>query len=524
MKIKVGNVEKEMKLMNQLFHQNNNSEVVIRGQILIKTFPNIIPFYNILGLTYKKIGKQKEAINVLKSGLFQDQNAISVLTNLADLYRETFKLKEAEELLTKSLKLDNKDIYGLISYGKLKTTQGKFLEAIKYFKKASEIKYNFDDVIVRIGSCYLSINDFENAKKYFEKAVYSKSENLGVHFSYSQMIDYSKDKKHQDYMLKKLEEKDLDETIKGPLYFAIAKSFSDQKNYKEESKFLKLGNDSINTTIISNKILNKEKRELDELKSIFADFNFENILIKKNIFSKNIIFVVGLPRSGTTLTHQIIASHSKVKGVGETNVLHSYFTPNIKNNILKEKLFSNGKLNEDFISELSLKLSKNYEYFSKEKIIVDKSPFNFWWLGFIKILFPNAKIIHLNRNLKDTVFSIYRSLFGTRKMDWSYNQKNIIDYTKIYIETMNFWRKKFPDFIYELSYESLVSNQKKESEQLIEFCDLKWEEQCLEFYNSATAIHTMSIYQTRKPIYKSSININEKYTEFSDFFKKIDNL
>ena len=145
------------------------------------------------------------------------------------------------------------------------------------------------------------------------------------------MVDYSKDKKHQDYMLKKIKEKDLGEIIKGPLYFAIAKSFSDQKNYEKESKFIKLGNDAINTTIISNKILNKERRELEELKSIFSDFNFKNTKIKKDIFSKNIIFVVGLPRYGTTLTHQIIASHSKVKGVGETNVLHSYFTPNIKN-------------------------------------------------------------------------------------------------------------------------------------------------------------------------------------------------
>ena len=149
--------------------------------------------------------------------------------------------------------------------------------------------------------------------------------------------------------------------------------------------------------------------------------------------------------------------------------MHSYFTPNIKNNIKKKKIFFNGKLNEDFISELSLKLSKDYEYFSKEKIIIDKSPFNFWWLGFIKILFPNAKIIHLNRNLKDTVFSIYRNLFGTRKMDWSYNQKNIIDYIKIYREIMNFWKKKFPSFIYELKYENLINNQQKETEKLLKF-------------------------------------------------------
>ena len=99
---------------------------------------------------------------------------------------------------------------------------------------------------------------------------------------------------------------------------------------------------------------------------------------------------------------------------------------------------------------------------------------------------------------------------------------NIIKTSSFYC-TKSWPNTKFPDFIYELNYENLINNQQKETEKLIKFCDLEWEEQCLKFYN-ATPIQTVSIYQTRKPIYKSSININEKYSEFSDFFKKIDNL
>ena len=97
MEIKIGNIESEIKYMDRLFSTNNHSELIIRGQILIKKFPKIVPFYNLLGLTYKKIGKQKEAIKVFKSGIFHDPNAISIMTNLADLYRDTSKLKEAEE-------------------------------------------------------------------------------------------------------------------------------------------------------------------------------------------------------------------------------------------------------------------------------------------------------------------------------------------------------------------------------------------------------------------------------------------
>ena len=297
-----------------------------------------------------------------------------------------------------------------------------------------------------------------------------------------------------------------------------------KKKYEKAYEFLKLGNDTINTIVYNKKLLEREKDNLEKIKWIFSDFNFDNISINKNIYEKNIIFVVGLPRSGTTLTHQIIASHSKVVGVGETKVLHAYFLPNMKKSNFKEKIFSNGKLNHDFISDLSITLSKNYEYFSKSKIIVDKSPFNFYWLGFIKILFPNAKIIHVNRNIKDTALSIYKNLFGPRKMDWTYSQENIVGYIKIYKEVMNFWKTKFPDSIYELSYEQLVNNQEEDSKRLIKFCGLEWEEECLNFHNSSTPIHTVSLYESRKPIYKSSINLNTKYSKYLDFFEKLDKL
>ena len=524
MEIKIGNIESEIKYMDRLFSTNNHSELIIRGQILIKKFPKIIPFYNLLGLSYQKIGKQNAAINIFQSALFNEPNVTSAMTNLADVYRDINKLKEAEELLLKALKLNSKDIFALISYGKLKIAQTKSHEAIIYFKKVAEIDDSFNDVLLRIASCYLSINDFDNAKKYFEIIVYRNPANPGAHYSYSQMIDYSNDKKHQEHMLKTHDDRSLDKNKLGPMYFALAKSFSDQKNYEKAHEFIKLGNDITYTIVHNKKTLEREKRDLEKIKLIFSDFNFDNISINKNIYEKNIIFVVGLPRSGTTLTHQIIASHSKVVGVGETKVLHAYFLPNMKKSNFKEKIFSNGKLNHDFISDLSITLSKNYEYFSKSKIIVDKSPFNFYWLGFIKILFPNAKIIHVNRNIKDTALSIYKNLFGPRKMDWTYSQENIVGYIKIYKEVMNFWKTKFPDFIYELSYEQLVNNQEEDSKKLIKFCGLEWEEECLNFHNSSTPIHTVSLYESRKPIYKSSINLNTKYSKYLDFFEKLDKL
>ena len=523
MEIKIRNIESEIKYMDRLFSTNNHSELVIRGQILLKKFPKIVPFYNLLGLTYKKIGKQEEAIKVFKSCLFNEPHTISVMTNLADVYRDVNKLKESEELLLKVLKIKNKDIFALNSYGKLKRVQGKSQEAIIYFKKVAEIDNSFDDVLIRIASAYASINDFDNAKKYFEIAAYKNPTHIGAQYSYSQMIDYSNDKKHQEHMLKTLDDSSLDKNKLGPMYFAIAKSFSDQKNYEEAHKYFKLANDVMNSKV-KDKILNREISDVKKLKSIFSNFNFEYNLSHLDLYRKNLVFIVGLPRTGTTLTHQIIASHPSIRGVGESNVLHAYFVPNLKKENFKSNFFKNNKLDEKYLSELSLKLSNNYEYFSKDKIILDKSPYNFFWIGFIKILFPNAKIIHMNRDIKDTALSIYNNLFGTAKMDWTYSQENIIRYIKIYKEIMSFWKEKIPNYIYDLQYEDLVNNQEEVSKKIIQFCDLEWNEKCLKFYESTSPVRTVSLHQSRQPMYKKSVNLNSKYTKYQDFFEKLDKL
>ena len=523
MKLTIGNIEEELKFMHKLYVENRFSEIVIRGQILNKKFPKILPFYNILGLSYAKIGKDLLAAKVFKKGLFYNGNEISLLTNLADTFRNLNKLKDSESLLIKALKINDKDLYALISYARLKISQGKAEESIKYFKEVYKIDKNFDDVIVRIANAYLSIRNFDEAKKYFEIAVYETPLKVGADYSFSQMVDYSKDNKHQKHMLEKLNDKNLEKIIKGPLYFAIAKSFNDQKNYDEAFKYFKLGNADMNSRV-KDKILQREKNDFNELKKIFNNFNFEKNHNVKNLYDKKLIFVLGLPRTGTTLTHQIIASHPKVRGVGESNVLHAYFLPNIKKEDFINNIHENNVLNEKFISSLSLKLGKNYEYFSKDKIILDKSPFNFFWIGFIKLMYPNAKVIHMNRDIKDTALSIFNNLFGSVKMDWTYSQRNIINYIKIYKDVMNFWKNKIPNYIYDLKYEDLVNDQENISRQILKFCDLKWDDNCLKFYKTAAPVHTVSLHQSRQPIYKKSINSNINYSKYKDFFDELEKL
>ena len=150
--------------------------------------------------------------------------------------------------------------------------------------------------------------------------------------------------------------------------------------------------------------------------------------------------------------------------------------------------------------------------------MTDKAPLNFRWIGFIKNIFPNAKIIHCNRDPKNNCFSIFKNLFEGG-LNFSYNQNDLVKYYKSYLNLMEFWKSKYSDSIFDIKYENLISNSEEEIKKIIKFCNLEWEDNCLSFHNNKTPIKTMSTAQARKPIYKSSI---KGFDKFKDYFSILD--
>ena len=155
-------------------------------------------------------------------------------------------------------------------------------------------------------------------------------------------------------------------------------------------------------------------------------------------------------------------------------------------------------------------------YKFSENIVTEKDPLNFKWIGFINLIFPNSKIIHCYRNLEDNFLSIYKNFFP-EGLSWSNNEENLVDYIRNYKSLMDYWKKKFPNTIYDLSYEKLISDQNIEIKKLIKFCNLEWQEQCLNFHKTKRSIKTLSVAEARKPIYKSSLSGS---SNFKPFFKK----
>ena len=161
------------------------------------------------------------------------------------------------------------------------------------------------------------------------------------------------------------------------------------------------------------------------------------------------------------------------------------------------------------------------EYKINETYITDKAPLNFYWIGYIKIFFPNSKIIHCSRNAKDNCLSLYKNFFEG-KLDFCYSEHNLNSFFKLYKDLMNFWTETSSNEFLNINYEDLINNQKDEIKKLLSFCELSWNDACLNFTKNKNPIKTVSVSQARSPMYKSSIKSSDKYKSyFSNLFENL---
>ena len=513
--IDINYIKSELVKIQKYFLEQKFEKVVEKTKKLMKKDPYQVPFYNYIGLAYRQLGQNLNAENTFKKGLKIFPNNISIICNLGALYRVMAKFAEAEYYLRRGLELKKDDFNILCNYGNLKRDLNKNEEAIKYYKEAYKINSLNETLLINLAGAFGINAEFEESRKVLKEIHVNFPKNTKADFMYSSIHSYQEDDNHRNQMINKLK-LNLHQQDMVYLNFAIAKSYSDIKNYSESSKYFINANK--NQFNISNYSFENELKIFNIIKDRFKNFEFKNLYPS---VEPNLIFIVGLPRSGTTLTHQIVSSHSKVYGAGELPIIINLFNNKIKDTSFLDKIFQDKDYDKNvFIQKFSQQVEKLFTQFDS-KIILDKSPLNFIWIGFIKLLFPKAKIIHCKRNLRDVGLSIYKNFFDGGHLPWSYNEETLIKFIEAYKDLMNFWNEKLPNQIYSCEYENLVSNKLQETKKMIAFCNLEWEENCADHTNNDAVIKTVSISQARKPVYKSSIKLSDNYLNYLDFLKKL---
>ncbi len=513
-------IDKKINQINIKLNLKKFDEVISECKKLIKKEPIISILYNICGLALQGKKEHKESFNFFSKAIEINKNDFAAKINLANSYMYLNDFKNAEKLFQSLLVEQPKDYILIANYANFKRKIKDFKSAVKLYETSAKLSKNQHMILNDLAKSYQNIGEFEKSRKTYEKILDQNPNSIEAHISLNRLIDYSKNQDHLNIMLDLYNKLELNFNDKALICFAIGKAYEDVKNYKESFLFFKKGNELMES--LNNFNLEKELKLLKNIKKSFEIL--DNGINKKKFDQRKIIFICGLPRSGTTLVEQILSSHNEVIGIGEVEYLEKSINnlfiqdDKILNQILKENIdIDKNVLNEMYFNYLDL-----YNY--KSNVITDKTPHNFRWIGFIKVFFPNAKVVCCERNIKDNFLSLYKNYFASMKhMGWCFNPKNIVKYCNMYFELKIFWEKKYPNFLYQLDYDKLVVDSENEIKKLLEFCDLSWDQKCLSHHkNSKAVINTVSIYQARKPIYSTSSNLSNFYEErLSNYFEEL---
>tara|TARA_B110000483_G_C18199098_1_gene544396 strand:+ start:2230 stop:3909 length:1680 start_codon:yes stop_codon:yes gene_type:complete len=482
--------------------------------------------YNNLGTIKFLQFEMDEALEFYKKAFKINPKYVPVINNISAFYHRQFRDEECMKFTKLALSLEPKNLTSKVNYAKALAISNKPYESIDIFIEILKIQSDANNY-KNLGTAYRNIGELEKSYHCFEKALTYDKNDIGAFFN----LSASKLNKPNEAFLSQFEKtlkssKDLVYSDKAAIAFALYNNYDKLKDYNKAGKFLLLGNKFLDNWIKAD--INDEEKFLDEIKKIFTqEFIKKNTVfpIAKSTKLPNPIFILGMPRSGTTLCEQILSSHSKVFGGGELQNLIDISEIGNTVNVNSQHISSyKEKLNKmtpeilrqkknDYINKLN-KISSEHAY------VTDKMPHNFVLIGFIKILFPNAKIIYCQRNKMDNCFSLFTHKFVDKSHGYCYNQRTLIKYYDLHVKLMEYWLNIFKDQIYVLNHEKLIEDQDKYSREIVNYCDLEWDPACLEFYKTKREVQTASNEQVREPINKKSFAAWKKYETFLEPLKK----
>jgi tetratricopeptide (TPR) repeat protein len=473
--------------------------------------PGHIQAGNSLGTIYQAMGQHENALAFYEHALATSPNFIDALFGKASVLIELSRHQEAIELLRRVIELSPQFIPAYINLASALMTFSAPEEALHCCNKALQLQPNNIDAIALSARIEQHAGEIEQAYQRLKPFMSSGIINANLAVAYGEVCrSMDRSDEATDILEKLLSGKNnLPVTSRRSLHFCLGSLHDKTGNYDAAFSNYKAGNEL--RTIEWDPQANQA--QIDEVIRVFSK-EFMATVPHSTTHSNRPVFVLGMPRSGTSLVEQILASHPAVFGAGELPVLlrMAYNLPAfLKTDLDYPECVT--RLHQGTIDQIAAHYLKHLQKLSPDAPhVVDKMPGNFNFIGLIDILFPGAHIIHCTRDPLDTCLSCYFQDFS-RTQEFSYNLTHLGLYYRDYIRLMAHWKNVARIPILDVSYEDLVNNQEDASKRLIEFCDLEWDKRCLQFHRTERFVATASYDQVRRPIYKSSTRRRDKYRE-----------
>lgn len=432
---------------------------------------------------------------------------------LAHICAQSGRHEEAEALWRQALAIDPSSIDAQMSLAGSFQMAGKLERAKKAYRQVIKQHNDFHIAKYLLANILKSQGEIANATTLYREIMVQQPEYTQAHFTYSGVHRYAdRTDPHIDTMLALYQRKDLNPEGRIHLAFALGKAFEDIAEYAQAFDYLQDGNErrhrEFRYDIESDRLL---------FDNIIDTFSSDAIAQFRDSGqdSRRPIFIVGMPRSGTSLVEKIIASHSEVFGGGELEYMFALGTQNVLS-----KMNGPGRVSlTDFPPGMFAEIGKAYldriaAVNGNAGRVTDKMPFNMMMIGLIKLVLPNAKIIHCVRDARDTCFSIYKQNFTSGSYRFAYGLRSIAQFHNQYARLMRHWHTVLPGEIYDVNYERLVSDPAAAIRELLAACDLDFQDACLQFQKTKAVVTTASASQVRRPMYTSSVAMWKNYSPY----------
>jgi tetratricopeptide (TPR) repeat protein len=499
-------------LGNVLVDRGRPQEAASAYSRALKLSPGHPMLLNNLGNALHLLGDYERAVHWITKAIVNDPDYSDAYNNLGNALGRLGKFKDAVENYDKAIELNPDVPESHFNRGHALTDLGDIDEAVKSYDKAIELNPGYAQAHYNRGIALEELGETVQAKGSYNEAIRLKPDAAVIHRHLSGVKHYETVDSQIELMENLLERLRPNNPDRVHLYFALAKAYSDLGEFDHSFEHLTEAN-RLRKKHLKYKIHDDQKLAT----TIKKTFNVELVdLDRLNASDSSLIplFIVGMPRSGTSLVEQILASHSEVHGAGELECVNKILRPFLSSLDNKTRKIDSKKNFQKTISTLRDSYLETLSGLNvAEAFIVDKMPLNFLWVGYILQAFPEAKVIHTTREARATCWSIYKQYFSSTGNGYAYDLKDIAAFYKLYVDLMGFWNEQYPGRIYDLCYEYLTEDQERNIRKLLAYCDLKWEPQCLEFHKTKRVVKTASATQVRQRMYQGSSDAWRQYAD-----------
>lgn len=471
----------------------------------------------LVGLVEKAANRPARAIKAFAKAIGLDDKRYDAAVELAGQYLRSQQFGEAAALLERfESQMQNSPRY-LDMAGTIYTNAGLPEKGWPLYKKANELQPEVDSLQANLAACSVYVGRIDDARDIYRQLLQKHPNHQRNHYELSR-LGVATDTKHVEQMRAILESTTLKPDQNIYLYYAIGKELEDLGQWDEAFRYYKLAGDA--AAGVANYDVQTDLALIDKIIEVC---NADWLADRPNdtaahAWGKTPIFVVGLPRTGTTLTERILSCHSKIGSAGESYVMQIVLsrqsgvkTAEPMNPAIIEAAAQKdiGRIAEAYMEAIAYKLGDR-------PFFIEKFPENFLYLGFIAKAFPQARIVHLNRNTMDTCFAMYKQSF----FRYAYSLDDLGPYYVAHTRLHQHWRRILKDRLVEVAYENLVSDQEGQTRRLIEEIGLDFEEACLNFEQNKASSNTASTVQIREKIHSRSVDRWKCFDEHLQPLKK----